>query len=266
MKVMPRSEYRWKAFKMRYLVPNWGRAVGPAFWIYKAKMWWDYETDTTNYCSKLSHFLRWLNEDVKRWLTPWLRNARKFKHICIECNGTKLLADDAMMFYNRTRDGNQYYFLGKVNLLGKFTITRRQWVEPDNTPINCFLYGITKAFSDDPAQAEEDCKQLTLKEEVIFTKYILTFSQLMKAIEEVQSRDEVGWDVSMINEEKLIIQLRPKDPWKFKRALEKDIFEKYFPYTTELSELHSEDFGEFDKKVSEIDLETAKKILKNIKD
>lgn len=262
MKVMPRSEYKWKAFKMKWLIPNWGRAVGPAFWICKAKMWWDYEMDTSNYCSKISHFIRWLNEDVKRWLTPWLRNARKFKHICIECNGTKLLENDAMMFYIRTRDANQYYFLGKVNLLGKFTIIRRQWVQPDNTPINCFLFGITHAFSKDPEAAEEEAKNLILKEEVVFTDFVLTKAQLLKSIQKIESRDDFGWDASDIFIEKLAIQLKLKDSWKFKTAIYRHILQTYFPYAQYIYDLKEKDHKSFDEKILELNLDIAKRLAK----
>lgn len=109
MKRMSAVEYRWKRFKMTWLVPNWGRARGPAFWVCRGIVWWRYNMDRHNACSRLSRFLRWWNEKAMAVLTPHLGNARRFLVFCFDLDDMKLLDYGANYFYARTRDAEQYY-------------------------------------------------------------------------------------------------------------------------------------------------------------
>lgn len=256
-----RSNYRWVAFKMKWLVPNWERAVGPAFWIYRLKEWWWYNMDPDNGCGKLHDVIEWWQDTAVKWLTPHLANARRLLYICVEDNGTKLLHETANYFYIRTRDENQYYFEGKVNLLGKVTITRTQWVDSKGDAKNLFLYGIVHGLCGKPEKEEEKPVPQTAE---VFNGYVLTKRQLLDAVESVTRHEEFGWEKVYVAEEQLIIEIQPKNEWEFRRKLEKWVLKAYFQEVDYWFNLPDEWQKTFVARIENMDTKTAIKCVKEI--
>ena len=182
---------------MKWLVPNWERAVGPAFWLYRLYWWWRYP-----FRDRIDRAKEWWNEKAVKWLTPHLANARRLLYICVEDNGTKLLGHGANFFYIRTRDENQYYFEGKVNLLGKVSITRTQWLDSKGDAKNLFLYGIVHGLCGEPEKEDEKPVPQTVE---VFSGYVLTKSQLLMAVDSVTRHEEFEWINVYVAEERLII-------------------------------------------------------------
>lgn len=248
-----RSNYWWYSFKMRYLVPNYERSVGPAWWIWNAKDWLHYNLDTDNYCSLISHFIRWKNEKLVKWLSPWLFNARKFLFFCIEQNGTKLLDCDANYFYVRTRDENQFYFIGRVNLFGKVNIVRKQWVDSNGRPKNLFLYGIVNGLCN--GHEEVPMEQAKL----LFSGFVLTSKQLKHAEDMITQNLEFGWDWLSISTDKFIDELKPDDRVDFEKKLYRSVLDEYFPGTDKIYNLEENDYRKFEAIVCNMSVDEARK-------
>ena len=263
-KKVNRRNYRWHAFKMKWLVPNYEHAVGPAFWLWKLNYWWKewcfYNMDPYNACGLLYKIIDWRDKVLLRWLTPQLKNARKFLNFCIEENDTKLLNFTAKSFYVRSRDENQYYFKGHADPLGNVTITKTQWIGKDGKPANLFLTGL---FTDDD-------QKLTENSETIFTGKILTKKQLEDAKAEIVKHEEFCWDHESIALDKLFEVLELKDAednWTWRSNLRKAVAKKYFPdFKDNWFELPEEDSEKFEQIIINMTLEEAKELTKKSKE
>lgn len=209
---------------MKWLVPNWERAVGPAFWIYRLRRWWWREMNPHFYGN-----LRWeVNDFFKnrllKWLTPHLRNARNFMEFCIQQNGTKLLDHDSMSFYIRSRDGNQYYFLGRLGLHGRMRVWKRQWVDGMGDARNLFLYGVVHGLCGEEIKDEDN---LVLREELVFDGTILTRKQLVRAKREILKCREFDWSDSFAAMSILATELGMEEENFTERLLESVIGELF---------------------------------------
>ncbi len=245
---------------MTWLIPNWSRAKGPAFWIYCIKERLQYELDKDNCCSMLHKFLEWVRGDLTRWLTPWLKNARSLHYFCIEYNGTKLLDHNAMSFFIRSRDENQYYFRGRIKLNGKVEITMSQWLDVDGKPNNLFFNFVTNALSEDePKEAS-----LVEKKKILFDKVILTKKQLKSAEHEMMLWPEFGWDLSSINIERIIEEIKPKSILDFRKDLEQAVNDKWFPKNANKPwyELDEEDENRFFEILASLSVDSVRDLLK----
>lgn len=212
--------------------------------------------DPDNGCGKLHHVIEWWQDTVVKWLTPHLANARRLLYICVEDNGTKLLHHRAHYFYIRTRDEKQYYFEGKVNLLGKVTITRTQWVDGKGNAKNLFLYGIVHGLCGEPEKEEEKPVPQTVE---VFNGYVLTKRQLLDAIESVTRHEEFGWDKVLIAESKLCLRIEPKDAWTFCRMLDRSVLDECFPGVDVVYKLEDKDYEKFGEIVAKMSVEDAKR-------
>ena len=181
MRKMPMSEYRWKLFKMTWLVPNWGRARGPAFWLYLLKEWWYWNMNMRYTTGFLYKVVDWWKSKFTKKLTPWLSNARDFMEIFINENGTKLLDYDAWSFRTRTRDEHQYYFDGEVSLFGKVRIWQTQYKDSSGEAQNAFVNAIV---------GDEDLKPVT---KLLWQGRILSKEAKIAAVEEALKFRHVGW-------------------------------------------------------------------------
>ncbi len=258
---MKRKEYKWKKFKMTWLVPNYARSRGPAWWLYKCYMkwedfryWWYYNiVDGANCCGLRHKFMDWLKGDVTRWLTPQLRNARKFIAFFREYNGTKLLDSEANCTIVRTRDENQYYFLAKSNLFGNVTIKRWQWLDSKGKAHNAFMWGLFGEDEDKPVKHEE----------IIFKTKVFTKKQLDEAKEAiVKAVPEVDWFFDEIKRDSMAEQLGWKDEWEFTKKLNESIFKEFFPGKNFIYELTEEEDKKYEQIIMNMSLEEAAERVK----
>lgn len=255
-----RKNYWWHSFKMKWLVPNYSRAVGPAFWIYKLKEWWWYNMNADNCCGLLHKVIEWKDCKLMKWLTPQLKNARKFLEFCREENGTKLLWYKANFFRCRTRDENQYYFNCWTNWLGKVTVTRTQWLDEDGKAVNTFIWGI--ASLDD-----ENLKPPTEHKEKIFSEWVLTKKQLNKAKEKILKHGEFGWDMLNIHVTELAEEVgiqNEDDRWKWGMMLKSATLKKWWPGIEHICDLNEVEYKKFEDMICSMSLDEALKLMNSL--
>lgn len=260
-KKVNRKNCWWYSFKMKWLVPNWKRAAGPAFMIYRLKNWWLFNMDAGNCCGLLNKVIEWKDCTLMKWLTPQLKNARKFLNFCSEENDTKLLWYKANFFRCRTRDDNQYYFNGWANWLGKVTVTRSQWLNAKGEVENLFLWGIANSLlkSDDKPVEMPVEKTVT-----IFSGWILTNKQLELAKEEILKQKEFDWDMLRISEGKLAKELGMTDKieaFNWSQSLKDAVLKKHWPDAKAWWELEQKDRDEFNRIICNMKAEEAKELV-----
>lgn len=234
---MKRSEYKWNLFKMTWLVPNYARARGPAWWAWNAMDWWRRETDTHNYCSKISRFKRWWSEKAVKWLTPWMCNARKFMDVCANCSDTKLLEFKAGSLYMRTRDENHFYYTIKSNLLGNVSVWRGQWLNKKGRPQNIFAWSVISGLCGNDGEPFEMPEKRT---EMIWMGRILTAGQLKSALSQITQYREFGWDWLLMERRRLSDEFEKMglaEPFRLVLAVEQAILKRDFPGKKEYCEL-----------------------------
>jgi len=170
---MKRSEYKWKRFKMTWLVPNWRHADfrGPAGWIAyaweHAKCFWD---DACWWCSKnlrpevsngyMGRLVGWWKHEAGCKLTPWLDWARLVPVRLSLMSDLKLLDDSWDHKYYRTRDGSNEYFLFEIGMLGNVKVWRYKWVDEHGEAKNAFLAGVEAWLDGKPALLERTDEKL----------------------------------------------------------------------------------------------------------
>ena len=187
MKRMSDAEYKWKSFKMTWLVPNWGRARGPAFWIWRVMDWWHWNMNMRYTTGWLYNTVDFFKNKVFKKATPWLTHARDFMEVFINENGTKLIDYDSMSFTTRTRDAHQYYFNGKCSLFGKVKIWQSQYFDDLDESQNLFENAI---FGEKPLREER---------KLIWEGRVLTKAQKIAAIEDVMKLKQVGFFTFFVN-------------------------------------------------------------------
>ena len=256
-----REDYGWNAFKMKWLVPNYRRAVGPAYWAYCFREWWWYNMDPHNCCGLLHEVIEWKEQKLMKWLTPHLKHARDFLSFCVEENGTKLLWHGANFFRTRSRDENQWYFNGRASWLGKVTVTRSQWLDSKEEPQNLFVHGIAQGLS-----GEEPEEKLVEKREVVFSGWILTKKQEQRARDSITQQLEFDWDWLSIALEKLVEKLKIEDPqraWEWKKRLEHAVLKEGWPEAAEWWCLSEEEYEKFEARICSMTAEEAEKLAGN---
>ena len=230
-------------------------------WIESFRFWWSYNMDPCNACGLLYSIIDFWGKKVKKWLTPWLWNARSFLSFCINENGTKLLNFDANYFYIRTRDDKQFYFTGTVSPFGMVRVWRTRWLNDKGESVNLFMHGICTALCEEPEAKEE---RLTEVKEMIYRKRILTQKQLAVAMQEILNFLEFDWDwygaKCELFEEKL--KLPEKDRKKFEDALEQAVLKCHFPESSVKNwwELESKDIDRYLTIFKDMTLEDAKQV------
>lgn len=190
MNILTKREYYWKKFLMTWIVPNYARSRGVAFWVFKTKEWWSYEMTTLYSNSFLSNVLKKLDE-FKKKVTPWLYYARNFIVFCEEKTETKLLDFKSNTVFFRTRSDEHRYYRLDVSLFGEVTLTQTIFRDKSGKANNAF---IASFFGH------------SLKSEVklLWKGHILTKKQYFKAREEVMKFTEMEWDYNWIKLEDFV--------------------------------------------------------------
>lgn len=252
---MSMAEYRWKRFKMTWLVPNWGRAGGPAFWVCMGLEWWNYNMDRRNACSCLSRFLDWWGRKPAGWLTPHLGNARRFLNFCYDLGGDmKLLDYGANHFYARTKYAELYYYTGSIDWLGRVTVTRSQWVSSSGKPENMLMWAVVNSIKD----TEEPVDIPVERRELIYSGRILTEGQLLRAMEKVASHDEFCRSRMGMRENILVTMIRPRIRREFIESLHRSVLEEYFPGVSSWIDLEGKDLDRFRNMICSMSVEEAR--------
>ena len=222
-----KGNYWWHALKMRWLVPNRGRAVGPAYWAYRAWRWLAFNTDPDNASGALYKAIEWRDNTLAEWLTPHLANARRFLTFCLNENSLKALAYTANSFSCRSRDEHQYYFTGWASLLGKVKVVRSQWIGKDGKPENLFMWVL--AHLGDGPEACRDAPKETRTE--VFSGWVLTAAQLERAKAEIIGHAEFDWDYIGIFTDRLLkeLEIDDKDAWRWRVSLENAVMRERMP-------------------------------------
>ena len=257
MNVLTRKQYYWKNFLMTWLVPNYRRAKGPAWWVFKAKWWWSEEM-TTDYCGS---FLNNVIDKLDSWrkkCTPWLKNAREFIDYCCGMTETKLLSCKSTYIYVRTRGEHTKYFMVKTDLFGNVTIDRIIFRDEKGKLANAFIAGF--------------CGH-ELKREVkrIWESTILTKNQLKEAKKDVLKFEDMSWITEWIKLEDFIDKWLP--------VIDAEMLEQRSKVGSCVEDLlepktNDEDYDarmkRIEKKLDEIDMKTAlltvKEAVKKVKE
>lgn len=217
--------------------------------------------DAENCCGLLHKVIEWKDCKLMKWLTPQLKNARKFLEFCREENDTKLLWYKANFFRCRSRDENQYYFNGWANWLGKVTVTKSQWLNSKGEAENMFMWGIANGLlknDDSPVEVPVE------KKETIFSGWILTKSQLEAAIEKILKHEEFAWDMFSISKEKLAKELGMTDEmevFKWGQNLQDAVLKEHWPDVKEFWNLEQKDYDEYKRIICNMKAEEAKELV-----